>query len=1350
MGRCNVLISSVFAYNIQVGAITGSGCSGWVNYVTGSYAITFGSAPLSGVPVVAEWTNIMSTNSSGGNEQIDYMGTTASNGALASVAAKTGGVNAYLNGEQSGSSGWPDGSLWLAHLYNYYYGTQMATLPHGLTNQPMFTSGMWDGMGVIAMQNYFSFQTNLLVEQYDQDAARLSNFSGTISSAAGSGPWTAKLTLASNATGTMWEGEAVECNPYSVTCVLPLGAEVVGLDSSSTVGWGVNGSVYDLASDLGPFPSSGTCVGSACPMHNAMFYTPGNAVYVGPFNDLAIGCGGVGGYCVETGGGMTGALRYGHRAGVEIGAALAGNPSLGSDPTLDRTTFTGCDGAIASPCFDIGNTYAASASATWAGSMFTITGGLSAGNRPFVPGMALSCSGCNSGLVATSVSLPPTQSTATGAGQISQTFTITANGTIGGGGSGTLTGGCSGTSGVGSNCIDFKFDINTGGTYGTAAALNTCGANNLQGTNTNAYNAGTYKFANGNCVPTGTGSFVRGFRIGSARQTDLQSSNLGSAYDTGVDPGTFAGVISQNEAFTCNIVAATIVQCVKGPTYANGLFSAIGEWLSGSTFASYGDPNNAFSFLSGLIGYPGGQAFPATAGSGYSPAGNYVSGGVCTLSTGGGITPMAPAMGFTVSAGGTIINPYPTQVGNAINQQCSFPISFTFTAASIAAGTGHVSMVVNSGQPTGGNTIVPGAVLSGTGIASGTTVVSGPLVGTNGGYTINCPTACLSEVTDTVTVGPTAGSSGSITNPPILWSTGSLTPAGLGGIETFDGDINMTGNGLYDNSGVSGNPLAGKFNTPNGNLEAPGLPVKPFGMHFGVQVSDSGGGDLGFSLPAGDSIHYMAATGSSDSYDGLEPTHTTGTTGPWATPNHALNCGDVILAGPGDYSSTNVGTWGTVSNCPSTSGGIDGTGGIQAAALVCAGTDITQCHSSGNLWDVNNHHWAIEGFQVTNTGTGSPNRAFNADGCNGFVLHHAIFVNNLVISVASGFHTDDCGAAGSAAGVDYFFVVGNIAQNSSQNSSFCEAAIDDVGPGTFDNVAGTHAYFYGNYTWKDQAPGCVSQFDSESMMFDSWDQRVYSNTGVIDNNIAWQATRFCIQLIPNQNVTDSPTIRFTNNTCFSNNVNTGTDNYDAEINLNVFSSFNWNTTVQRNIAYQPNATSPGSGSNVSAFAVYATASALTVGGTGNENIFKAAATSCGATFCNNGAGGFDAGSFGTAGEVGTNFYENPTFANTTNLLANWLGAPTCTGFENTAQCMGYDARTSTLTANTPISDLTASCTDCGGKGYQRPSTTCVSTGHITTDWPAALKGLVYLHASGFVSGATITEKAGLVTKPCGM
>ena len=70
----------------------------------------------------------------------------------------------------------------------------------------------------------------------------------------------------------------------------------------------------------------------------------------------------------------------------------------------------------------------------------------------------------------------------------------------------------------------------------------------------------------------------------------------------------------------------------------------------------------------------------------------------------------------------------------------------------------------------------------------------------------------------------------------------------------------------------------------------------------------------------------MSPTGS-DSNNGL-----TAATA-WATPNHAVNCGDVIIAAAGIYPVQP--NWGTVSNCPSTSGGIDGKGGVYFASVLC-------------------------------------------------------------------------------------------------------------------------------------------------------------------------------------------------------------------------------------------------------------------------------------------------------------------------------------------------------------------------------------------------------------------------------
>ena len=78
--------------------------------------------------------------------------------------------------------------------------------------------------------------------------------------------------------------------------------------------------------------------------------------------------------------------------------------------------------------------------------------------------------------------------------------------------------------------------------------------------------------------------------------------------------------------------------------------------------------------------------------------------------------------------------------------------------------------------------------------------------------------------------------------------------------------------------------------------------------------------------------YFMSPTGS-DANTGLSSSTA------WATPNHPVNCGDVIVATPGAYNG-DFSTWGTVSNCPSTSGGTSGNGGVYFAALLCGGSDL--------------------------------------------------------------------------------------------------------------------------------------------------------------------------------------------------------------------------------------------------------------------------------------------------------------------------------------------------------------------------------------------------------------------------
>jgi hypothetical protein len=514
-----------------------------------------------------------------------------------------------------------------------------------------------------------------------------------------------------------------------------------------------------------------------------------------------------------------------------------------------------------------------------------------------------------------------------------------------------------------------------------------------------------------------------------------------------------------------------------------------------------------------------------------------------------------------------------------------------------------------------------------------------------------------------------------------------------------------------------------------------------------VNGTPSGGGPVTFTPLH---TYFMSATGN-DSNNGLSPST------PWLTPNHAVECGDVILANAStSYAGTSgFGNFGTVLNCPSTSGGIDGTGGINFAILLCAGSDLGSngCQinlaNSGNVgMNILANNWAIEGW--TCNGGGATSRCFQVYACPvaifggpGIVVHHVAFINDVAYDAADGYDIDDCGASGgpNTIGGDYFAVIGSIAQNAAQDS-ICLAAIDAVGPGQQDANAGTHIYFYGNFSYANANTSCRTMSDTESYMFDTWDAHSVVYQGVIANNIGFDSDRMCVQLFWQGFSSARPTMLIHNNTCFQNNTHTGGDNLDGEININTTANLPWIVTIQDNIAYQPLSVSIGGGA-VAAFALYQTVTTFTHGGTGFEDVYKANNSACGGSFCNSGD---DAVSNGTSAELGTQIYTNPSFTNTTDLLANQIGVPNCTGFTNVTACMGWNATTMTLTSPSIISDLQAGCAGCSGKGYQLPSTTCASN----ADYPTWLKGVVYLHASGWTTGATITQNADLVTKPCGL
>lgn len=517
-------------------------------------------------------------------------------------------------------------------------------------------------------------------------------------------------------------------------------------------------------------------------------------------------------------------------------------------------------------------------------------------------------------------------------------------------------------------------------------------------------------------------------------------------------------------------------------------------------------------------------------------------------------------------------------------------------------------------------------------------------------------------------------------------------------------------------------------------------------------------------------LRFISPTGN-DSFNGTTPALA------WLTPNHAMNCGDVILAQAGSYNFNNFQSWGTVSNCPSMTRGIDGTGGINFAILLCAGSSVGDCSippsgcavANSAAMNINANNWAVEGWKVSLGYKPDPSP------CTGFgiaidtslgpgVLHHIAMVNNIATFNASGFAVNSMGSNnGSGFGADYWAIVGNIAQDSAGRcDGFYDAAIDVIGTKNFDTAAGTHYLIDGNYSYNNQqgpgsgVTGCPSAgaTDGESYMFDTLDALSTSNKIVFRNNFGVLSERFGLQIFYQQMSVTSLPLNIYNNTFYASLA----EQYSTPSALSAFGDIDvqsrgatlpWVISIYNNIAEERWANGiNGAGDDAYAFMIGGNYSTTTVGNTGSnpansQNIFKGQRSSCTAVVCD---AGNNAASFGTAGNLGVNTYTDPLFNNVSDLITNRMGVPNCSGFTNTAACMGWNYLTQTATNPSFIYDLIANCAQCSGKGVIPPKAICIAS---DGDYPTWLKGVNYLTASGYVVGATITENLGLSNKPCG-
>ncbi len=279
----------------------------------------------------------------------------------------------------------------------------------------------------------------------------------------------------------------------------------------------------------------------------------------------------------------------------------------------------------------------------------------------------------------------------------------------------------------------------------------------------------------------------------------------------------------------------------------------------------------------------------------------------------------------------------------------------------------------------------------------------------------------------------------------------------------------------------------------------------------------------------------------------LSPTGTDGNNGrssstPWLTPNHPLNCGDVIIAsGSAAYAASNFtsGKWGNVTCL----------GSNNVAWLKCATFDACKIHVTSGTADgmrVSASFWGVQGWEVSNTAGGTlGGNCFNAvPPTPTQSIHHIIFANDIAnVCPLDGFAIGPYGVAS----VDYWVAVGNIAYSAGVSNTYCGSGISAYEPAATDTLPGTHIYVAGNFSFSNTNPsGC---YDGNGIIFDTFDGDQtsmpvsYSQQSVIDNNISLSNGAVGVRIEYNNagNGPNHATIYARHNTMWNNN--SGTSQY---------------------------------------------------------------------------------------------------------------------------------------------------------------------------------------------------------------
>jgi hypothetical protein len=393
------------------------------------------------------------------------------------------------------------------------------------------------------------------------------------------------------------------------------------------------------------------------------------------------------------------------------------------------------------------------------------------------------------------------------------------------------------------------------------------------------------------------------------------------------------------------------------------------------------------------------------------------------------------------------------------------------------------------------------------------------------------------------------------------------------------------------------------------------------------------------SAPASATTYYLSPSGNDASLG-------TSSTSAWLTPNHALNCGDVIQAAAGTYNNANfyTGRWGTVS-CP---------GKNSVAWLKCATFDGCKIYATVNqgMW-VDESFWGVEGWEVSTTASDTYGTCFLASPrySNPVTIHHIIFANDVANGCAqSGFASANRGSAG----VDYFNVLASIAFNATQGSNSCSSGISVFQPVQSDTAAGTHIYIAGNFTYANLDPSICNgsrPTDGEGIIFDQFDGSQsgissYWSQAVAYSNIVVGNGSKGIEVNNNQAGSYNASIWINQNTVWGNNTDPNQTWYGCSEISTVYAH---NVHLYGNLASTRSAT--GCGGN----AIYAL-------GVSAGNTTDTADNNFAYGYNGNNTFVYDSGSF--AWNSDNHFGVSPSF--TTPAVP---GSPSCGGTANAPACM---------------------------------------------------------------------------------